>query len=83
MSGPAPYPGGVAEYITAQAQVTVALPKKRPACQYCVAWCRYERDFDRYTCRITGEPLFEITKNIGLLCPVRKGINDERQSADL
>ena len=78
MSGPAPYPGGVLEYITAKTEVLIFLPKKRPACQYCLSWCRYERDFDRYTCRLTGEPLFEISKSIGLLCPARKEIEGER-----
>lgn len=62
----------VLEYLTAETTATVRLPKSRPVCKYCVAWLRYERDFDRYSCRLTGELLFDVAKTVGLMCPIRR-----------
>ena len=69
--------GGVPAYHTTEATVTVGVPINHPTCNCCIKWCKYEPNYYRHSCRITGELLFDIEHTIGELCPLRKEISNE------
>lgn len=48
----------------------MALPEKRPVCQYCAYGLHKDGPYDRYTCRFTGELIFDPRNSIGDFCPV-------------
>ena len=63
--------GGTREYLTCEWPVLVCVPEKYPYCKYCINWCKYEPNFNRHSCRLTGEWLFDTEHEIGELCPLR------------
>ena len=63
--------GGVSWYTHATAENDVYFPEGHVACQYCQLFCRYEENFRRYGCRLTGEWLLDPFHNIGLMCPLK------------
>lgn len=63
--------GECSGYLKGKAEITNALPLQYPVCKYCQVYLRYESAYDRYSCRITGEFLFDIKKHRGSLCPFK------------
>ena len=45
------------------------LPKEKAACQYCVM-LRFEESYKRYSCRLTGEWVFDPFNTIAIGCPI-------------
>ena len=65
-------PGGVDRYIQIEYSVTVCLPERHPYCMYCIDWLKYEPNYNRYSCRLTKEQIFDIEHSVGGLCPLLK-----------
>lgn len=61
---------GVTRYLKANVTVTVNVWEHLPVCSTC-RWLKYEHDLRRYTCLITDEPMLEVNKDVGRLCPLR------------
>lgn len=61
---------GVSHYVTGTAQVTVHFPEGRVCCQWCPLFLRYEENFKRYSCRLTGEWIFNPFHGAGGRCPI-------------
>lgn len=62
---------GVSHYFRANVIVEISVWEELPVCSTC-RWCHYEHDLRRYTCLITNEPMLEVNKGIGRICPLRK-----------
>lgn len=64
---------GVSWFDTATAHVAVHFPEGKRACKWCYLFCKFERDYNRYSCKITGEWLEDIGRGIGRACPLEFG----------
>jgi hypothetical protein len=67
---------GVKGYLTGSITINVHFPidhkgKLHKCCKYCDKFCRYEQNYNRYSCKLTGEWLFDIEHEIGLNCPLK------------
>lgn len=67
------FESGVNWYETGSVEVPVHFPEGKRACKYCWPFCRYERDYNRYSCKLTEEWLLDIDKGIGKACPLKFG----------
>jgi hypothetical protein len=63
-------PSKVTFYTTGKAEVTVHFPEDKVCCQYCPLYLRYEENFKRYSCRLTGEWIIDPFHEIGTGCPL-------------
>ncbi len=59
--------GQCLRYVTGEAKLY--LPKEKAACQYCVM-LRFEESYKRYSCRLTGEWVFDPFNTIAIGCPI-------------
>ena len=62
--------GQILWYEDATAHVDVFFPEGHIACQYCKLFCRYEENFQRYSCRLTDEWLIGVKQGVGRMCPL-------------
>ena len=62
--------GKCLEYSTGT--VKIHLPKEKRVCQYCVM-LRYEESYKRFSCRISGEWIFDPFNGIPEHCPITWG----------
>ena len=63
---------GIPFYTEMEANVRVYFPCEHVTCNYCQLFCRYEENFKRYSCRLTGEWLIDPFHCVGEKCPLRK-----------
>lgn len=57
-------------YETGLVTVPIHFPEGKRSCKYCWLFCRYERDFNRYSCKLTDEWLEDIERGVGKICPL-------------
>lgn len=62
---------GVRWYDKATIEVPVYFPEGKRACKWCWLFCRYEKDYNRYSCKLTSEWLLNPEKEIGQACPLK------------
>ncbi len=53
-----------------QAVVDVHFPNKDCVCRWCSLFLRYEEAFKRYSCRLSGEWIFDPFHERGSRCPL-------------
>ncbi len=61
---------GVDYYTKGTVTVNVSFPEDKIACQWCPLFLRYEKDYTRYSCRLTHEWLLYPFTRVGELCPI-------------
>ena len=61
---------GVLSYSHGQAVIDVYFPSGKEHCQFCTSFLRYEEHFKRYSCRLTGEWIFDPFHGRGEECPI-------------
>ena len=62
---------GVDYYTKGIAEITVNFPEDKIACKWCPLFLRYEKDYARYSCRLTGEWILDPLHSIGGQCPLK------------
>ena len=65
------FESGVKWYQKSEASVPVYFPEGKKACKWCWIFCRYERDYNRYSCKLTNEWLLDVEQEIGKCCPLK------------
>ena len=65
------FPDGIPYYTALTAPITVHFPIDKVQCNYCSLFCRYEENFKRYSCRLTGEWLLDPFHAVGDECPLK------------
>lgn len=61
----------VSWYDEAEVSFSMFFPEGRRVCKYCWAFCKYEPNYNRYSCKLTGEWLEDIEKRRGDTCPLQ------------
>ena len=62
---------GVKWYETGTVNVSIHFPEGKRACKWCWLFCRFEKDFNRYSCKLTDEWLDDVEKKTGKACPLK------------
>lgn len=61
---------GVSYYTKGYAVVDINFPEDQVCCKWCPLFLRYEDNFRRYSCRLTGEWILDPMHGIGSQCPI-------------
>lgn len=72
-------------YTTGRADIPIHFPEDKVHCQWCSLFLRYEENFKRYSCRLTGEWILDPFHERGRLCPLifdSKGEDSHGDSGD-
>lgn len=69
---------GVKWFEPASVTVPVYFPEGKRACKWCWLFCRFERDYNRYSCKLSNEWLDDIDHRIGKACPLQFEEGDKR-----
>lgn len=62
---------GVQSYATGTAEVEIHFPNKDCAYRWCWLFLKYEENYKRYSCRLTGEWILDPYHQIGAECPLK------------
>ena len=64
----------VDSYLRGKITINIHFPivknKIYKCCKYCDKFCRYEQNYNRYSCKLTQEWLLDVEHEIGNLCPL-------------
>lgn len=61
---------GVDFYTKGQVVTEINFPNDDIACRWCHLYLRYEENFKRYSCKLTGEWIIDPIHCIGNRCPI-------------
>lgn len=73
---------GVSFYTHGSARIVVHFPEGDECCRWCPLFLRYEENFKRYSCRLTGEWIIEPQHERGEQCPLEMGDEHGNSSDD-
>ena len=62
---------GVSEYTRGEAAVTLYFPNGDTVCRWCHLFLKYEENYRRYSCRLTGEWILDPLNERGMNCPLQ------------
>ena len=70
----------ILSYKRASILVNINFPNQEKACKWCHLFCKYEENFKRYSCKLTGEWILNPLNAVGEFCPLEWEEKNEVQS---
>lgn len=62
---------GVSKYTNGKAMTTIYFPNGNNVCRWCHLFLKYEENYKRYSCRLTGEWILDPLNERGTNCPLK------------